>query len=58
MHDCVSIQVLHNTMYREGEWLLLELLLQRLHMVCVHVRVAHHKHQLCGPQSRHLHIMS
>ena len=57
MHEYVIIQVLHRRTYRERKWLLLELLLQRLHMVCIHMCVAHHKHQLCGPQSGHLHII-
>lgn len=40
--------------HREGAWVVLQLLQERLHVVGVHVGVAHDVHKLAALQSTHL----
>lgn len=49
-----SIHALWCTPHREGTRRVLELLLQRLHMVGVHVRIAQHMHELARRQAAHI----
>ncbi len=51
--DTVKVDCLQDA-YREGAGGILELLLQRVYMICIHVRVTKHMYQLACSQPAHL----